>query len=118
MRNCFLVVDEDLEFTELRNIEAIGWLPNTEFTTSSRGENGNAGHLQQPRAEGHRSYRRHRVAIVKIRHRILDSIVIGAIRGISPTGSIRAQLVTLFLIQIFNRWYYIISLDNNFKIKN
>lgn len=105
LRNCFLVVDEDLEFTELRNIEAIGWLPNTKFTTSARGENGNAGHLQQPRAEGHRSYRRHRVPVVEIRHRILDSIVIGAIRGISPTGSIRAQLVTLFKFSIVGTCY-------------
>ncbi|XP_071876892.1 uncharacterized protein [Bombus fervidus] len=87
----YIIRKEDFKFTELRNIQTIGRLSDAEFATSSRGKNGNTSDLQQPRVERHRSYRRHGVAIIKIRHGVFDSVVVRTINGISFTGSIRAQ---------------------------
>ena len=91
------VLDEDFKFTELRNTQTIRRLSDAEFATSSGSKNGNTSDLQQPRAERHRPYRRHGVAIIKIRHGVFDSVIVRTINGISSTGSIRTQLVTFLL---------------------
>lgn len=85
------VVDEDIQFTELRHAEAIGRFSHAQFTASSGRENGNACDLQQFSAEGHRAYRRHGIAVRQVRHRIVHSIAVGAIRRIAHAGSIRAE---------------------------